>query len=249
MAKYGKWIAGGLGWAFGGPIGAIVGFTLGSMYDNAADAVTDNYTTSSANDQTHRPTGHGDFNFSLLILSAAVMKANGTVKKSELEYVKLFLSKQFGDAHARELLIALRDILKKDIPLNEVTAQIAYNMSGALRLQLMQYLFGIAKADGIVDKNELDLLLRISNGLRLSVSDFNSLKAMFYNDSSTYYEVLNVDKSATDTEIKKAYRKLAVEYHPDKVATLGAEYQNAAKEKFQKIQEAYQAIKKERNIK
>lgn len=242
MASYSKWIAGGLGWAFGGPIGGIIGFAIGSMLDGASD---ENRIGPGAS----RPTGRGDFNVSLLVLSAAVMKANGKVKKSELEYVKQFLVGQFGTQHAKELLIALRDILDKPIPLNQVTAQIAMNMASAQRLQLMQYLFGIAKADGIVDENELKLLQQISDGLRLSSADFNSLKSMFYVDSASHYDVLNLNKTASEAEIKKAYRKLAIEYHPDKVANLGEEYQKAAKEKFQKVQEAYEQIKLERGIK
>ena len=242
MANYSKWIAGGIGWAFGGPIGAIIGFAIGSMLDGASN---DNR----LGPGSEQPSGRGDFNVSLLVLSAAVMKANGKVKKSELEYVKQFLVGQFGAQHAKELLIALRDMLDKPIPLNQVTAQISMNMANAMRLQLMQYLFGIAKADGIVDQRELKLLQQISDGLRLSSADFNSLKSMFYADSASHYDVLNLKKTASETEIKKAYRKLAVEYHPDKVMNLGEEYQKAAKEKFQKVQEAYEQIKLERGIK
>ncbi|MCH9822111.1 TerB family tellurite resistance protein [Salibacteraceae bacterium] len=242
MANYSKWIAGGIGWAFGGPIGAIIGFAIGSMLDGASN---DNR----LGPGSEQPSGRGDFNVSLLVLSAAVMKANGKVKKSELEYVKQFLVGQFGAQHAKELLIALRDMLDKPIPLNQVTAQISMNMASAMRLQLMQYLFGIAKADGIVDQRELKLLQQISDGLRLSSADFNSLKSMFYVDSASHYDVLNLKKTASETEIKKAYRKLAVEYHPDKVMNLGEEYQKAAKEKFQKVQEAYEQIKLERGIK
>jgi len=242
MANYSKWIAGGIGWAFGGPIGAIIGFAIGSMLDGASN---DNR----LGPGSEQPSGRGDFNVSLLVLSAAVMKANGKVKKSELEYVKQFLVGQFGAQHAKELLIALRDMLDKPIPLNQVTAQISMNMPSAMRLQLMQYLFGIAKADGIVDQRELKLLQQISDGLRLSSADFNSLKSMFYVDSASHYDVLNLKKTASETEIKKAYRKLAVEYHPDKVMNLGEEYQKAAKEKFQKVQEAYEQIKLERGIK
>ena len=242
MANYSKWIAGGIGWAFGGPIGAIIGFAIGSMLDGASN---DNR----LGPGSEQPSGRGDFNVSLLVLSAAVMKSNGKVKKSELEYVKQFLVGQFGAQHAKELLIALRDMLDKPIPLNQVTAQISMNMASAMRLQLMQYLFGIAKADGIVDQRELKLLQQISDGLRLSSADFNSLKSMFYVDSASHYDVLNLKKTASETEIKKAYRKLAVEYHPDKVMNLGEEYQKAAKEKFQKVQEAYEQIKLERGIK
>ena len=242
MANYSKWIAGGLGWAFAGPIGGIVGFAIGSMLDGASQE-------SRLGPVNGQPTGRGDFNISLLVLSAAVMKANGKVKKSELEYVKQFLIGQFGTQNAKELLIALRDILDKPIPINQVTAQIAMNMEAPMRLQLMQYLFGIAKADGIVDQSELNLLQQIAVGLRLSTADFNSLKSMFYVNSATHYDVLNLKNTASEAEVKKAYRKLAVEYHPDKVSNLGEEYQKAAKEKFQKVQKAYEQVKLERGIK
>ena len=242
MGKYGKWVAGGLGWVLGGPIGGIIGFFVGSMFDNTS--VDFQNKTSDIN-----VTAQGDFNISLLILSASVMKANGKVKKSELAYVKQFLLHQYGEAKAKQLLLTLKDILDKEIPLVDVTDQISNNMRGALRLQLMQYLFGIAKADGLVDDKEYQLLEQIARGLRIENNEFNSLKAMFYNSSASYYDVLNLSKSANDDEVKKAYRKLAVEYHPDKVANLGADHQEASKIKFQKILEAYENIKKERGIK
>lgn len=242
MGKYGKWVAGGLGWVLGGPIGGIIGFFVGSMFDNTS--VDFQNKTSDIN-----VTAQGDFNISLLILSASVMKANGKVKKSELAYVKQFLLHQYGEAKAKQLLLTLKDILDKEIPLVDVTDQISNNMRGALRLQLMQYLFGIAKADGLVDDKEYQLLEQIARGLRIENNEFNSLKAMFYNSSASYYDVLNLSKSANDDEVKKAYRKLAVEYHPDKVANLGADHQEASKIKFQKILEAYENIKKDRGIK
>ena len=64
-----------------------------------------------------------------------------------------------------------------------------------------------------------------------------------------YYEILGVSKSASAEEIKKAYRKMAIKFHPDKVAQMGEEYQRGAKEKFQQIQDAYEAIKKRRGFK
>ena len=63
-----------------------------------------------------------------------------------------------------------------------------------------------------------------------------------------YYEILGVGKSASDDEIKKAFRKLAVKYHPDKVSQMGEDVQKAAKEKFQKLNAAYETIKKQRGI-
>ena len=71
---------------------------------------------------------------------------------------------------------------------------------------------------------------------------------MFYKDANAAYKILEVKEKATDTEVKKAYRKMAVKYHPDKLTHLGEEFQKSAKEKFQKVNEAYETIKKERGF-
>jgi DnaJ like chaperone protein len=245
--KFGRLIGGGLGWAFGGPIGAILGFAVGSMFDNMNSgeyqAIEGAYPR-----QTSR-TRQADFGAALLVLSAAVMKANGVIKKSELDYVKDYYVRQFGDAKAKEYILALREILKQEIPTRQVCLQISNFMPHPMRLQLMHYLFGIAKADGIVDLDEINVVQTIANYLNISQKDFDSIKAMFHKDTNSAYKVLEIEKSATETEIKKAYRKMAIKYHPDKVAGLGEDIQNAAKEKFQKVQEAYDSICKERGIK
>ncbi|MDR9399206.1 TerB family tellurite resistance protein [Salibacter sp.] len=252
MSKYAKWIGGGLGWAVGGPIGAIAGFVLGSLFDNASEV--DMYNGKARQDPFQRQrtqTRSGDFTISLLILSAAIMKADGRVMKSELNYVKSFLVKQFGDDKALELVRTLREILDHDVSVRQVSLQIRQNMSHSMRLQLLHYLFGIAYADGKVEQEEFKLLRTISHYLGISDKDFYSISAMFGGAKSSIedaYKILEIEKNASDNEIKKAYRKMAVKYHPDKVNSLGKDFQQAAKEKFQKVQEAYEQIKKERGM-
>ncbi|MDD5571965.1 MAG: DnaJ domain-containing protein [Bacteroidales bacterium] len=239
MSKYGKWIGGGLGWAFGGPIGAIIGFAIGSMLDSST--VTSSYTTNTT-------TGK-DFEVSFLVLTAAVMKADNKILKSELEFVKTFFIKQFGVEETKLRMLMLREIMKKDIPVHEVSFQIKQHMDYNSRLLLIQYLFGIASADNEVAQVEIDLIEAVAGYMDISRNDCDSVKAMFVKDFANYYNILQVPRTATNDEIKKSFRRLAVEYHPDKVMYLGDEYQKAAKEKFQKLNEAYEAIKKERDIK
>jgi len=246
MGKW-KWILGGLTWVLTGPIGGLVGFLIGSAIDGLSSIDISENTQSYANRTRH--TEQGDFVVVLLTLSAAVMKADNVVKKSELEYVKGFLVQNFGKDKTLEALQILKHMLETDIPLDDVCRQIRYNMNNSLKLQLLHYLFGIANADNEIVKEELNVLKRIAFGIGISEYDFNSIKSMFIvvgKDSD--YEILGITKDATNEEIKKAYKKMAMKHHPDKVAGMGEEVTRKATEKFQAINEAYERIKKERNI-
>jgi DnaJ like chaperone protein len=156
---------------------------------------------------------------------------------------------QFGEDRAAELLISLRELLKQDISADAVAAQIGQFMDVSSRLQLLHYLFQLAKADGVVHGREVEIITRIADRMRISVADFNSIKAMFVSQTrESAYEILEVPSTATDEEVKKAYRKMAVKYHPDKVSHLGEEHQRMANEKFQRLTEAYDQVKKERGM-
>lgn len=245
---FGKWIGGGLGWVLGGPLGALAGFAVGSMFDRATGTVPDEGQGQGQRRNFRYRTTPDDFSMSLLVLSAAVMKADGKVLKSELNYVKQFFSKQFGAAYTSSQMKGLQELLKKEIPLRQVCMQIKHNMEHPLRLQLLHYLYGISKADGHVHASEVKVIEQIAYYLGISAKDMASIKAMFYKETGSAYKILEVQKSASDAEVKKAYRRMAVKHHPDKVSHLGEEFQKAAKEKFQKVQEAYESIKKERGM-
>jgi DnaJ like chaperone protein len=247
MTKYGKWLGGTLGWAFGGPVGALLGFAIGAMIDTAEFQVIT--TSGGASSGPGRPVStSGDFSVSLLVLSAAVMKADGKQMKSELDYVRNFFIVQFGEAKAAQDMLLLKELLQKEIPLQQVCSQIRQFMPVAQRLQLIHYLFGIAQADKYVDKREVDVIGLIASYMGISQPDFNSLQAMYFRDVNSDYKILETDSSVSDEELKKAYRRMALKYHPDKVSLLGEDVQKAAKEKFQKVQQAYENIRKQRGI-
>jgi len=245
MAKFGKWIGGGLGFTVGGPIGALLGFAIGSLFDKVGDSSVD-YSTTTRSSYQSTP---NDFGASLLVLVAAVMKADGKILKSELEFVRRFFNKQFGSEKTKQHMLVLRELLKKDIPLQEVCLQIkTYTMYPA-RLQLMHLLFGVAAVDNHIDDSELEIIQQIAAYLGIRQADYSSIKAMFVKEVDGDYKILEIDKQATNDEVKKAYRKMAVKYHPDKVAHMGDEYKDSAKQKFQKMKDAYETIKKQRGIK
>lgn len=215
-----------------------MGFVLGSIFDETQDQKSSGSSMNTT----------GSFVTSLLVLVAAVMKADQKLMRSELNYVKDYFRKSFGQESAEEAIQLLRKILKQNIPVHEVAQQIRTHMDYSSRLQMLHFLFGIAGADGHIHQKERDTIEFIASHMGISDKDLNSIKSMFIEETDYAYKILEVDPSAPNEEIKKAYRKMANKYHPDKVSHLGEDFQQAANQKFQKVNEAYEKIKKERNL-
>lgn len=250
-----KWIVGFIGWAAAGPIGALVGFVMGAIADSSIDTIKALTQGGGAEARgTGRPYTYSSteqrnsFMVSLLVLSSAVIRADGRFLQSELDYVRLFVRRNFGESAEPEAMRILGELNSKEINVYSVGAQIAANMNYSQRLQLFHYLTDLANADGEVCRQELDVLQAIGASIRLTQADIDSVLAMFSRAKESAYTVLEISCTATNDEVKAAYRRLAMKNHPDKVAHLGPDVQRAAKEKFQKIQEAYETIKKERGM-
>src|SRR5450759_143533 len=225
MGIFGKWLGGGLGFVMGGKIGGLLGFLVGSMVDSATGQTSSTTTRSVGTTQ-------GDFGMSLLVLVAAVMKADGKVVKSELDYAKQFFVSQFGKESAKQALLMLKDILKQEIPVRDVSLQIGRNMDYSSRLQLLHLLFNVSLADGRIDPSELNIIEKISGYLGVASADFLSIKNMFIPETDSSYKILEIDPSLTNEDVKKAYRRMAMKYHPDKVNHLGDDFRKTAEEKF-----------------
>ena len=232
-----KWLGGILGFTFGGGIfGGIIGYAIGSLLEKKVK------TEYRGGEQ------QGDFIMGLLILTAAVMKADGKVMKSELNFVKEYFTKNFGNDNLQNRLDILRQLLDKNIDVYQTCEKIRISFPYATKLQLLHYLFGIAVADNDCTKAEKDLIERIANLIGLSQADYKSIEAMYFQVTDSAYVILQIERNATDEEVKRAYKRMCIKYHPDKVAHLGEEAQKAANEKFQEINNAYEQIKKERNL-
>ena len=188
------------------------------------------------------------FFVSLLVLSSAVIKADGRVHPSELQAVREFMRRNFGVQAETQAMQILDRLNASQVNIYTVGDQIAANMNYSQRLQLFHYLVGIATSDGDFSKSEKDALEAIAAVIRLTSTDASSVIAMYYKEADSAYTVLEISPSATDDEVRAAYRRMAMKNHPDKVATLGPEVQKAAAEKFRKIQEAYETIKKQRGM-
>jgi len=182
------------------------------------------------------------------MLAASVMKSDRQVVKAELDYVKVFFKRQFGQEKAENYILMLRELLKQNYDLRDVCMQIKLYMDHASRLQLLHFLFGLAQSDGFVHPDEIEVVRSIANWLGISTADLESIQAMFVKNSESAYKILGITPQAIDEEVKKAYKKMAVKYHPDKVSHLGEDIQKAANEKFKEVNVAYEQIKKERGM-
>ena len=237
--SFAKWIGASVGWSFGGPIGAVIGLALGSLVDSSSRKPQFRKRVTSQ-------TQSGDFEVSLLILASLVIKADGKQDRRELDFVRRQFVQMYGKERANQAFRLFKAINRQpNISLRQVCLQIQQMMDHASRLQLLHFLFGIAKADGNVATSEVAIIEQIAQYLRISISDFESIKAMFYKSQSNAYKILEIEKGSTPQAIKKAYRKMAKKFHPDKVQHLGEAHQKGAEEKFRRVQEAYEQLQSE----
>ena len=241
-----KWILGTLGFVLGGgPIGAIIGVLIASLFEGVNK--TKNYTQ---NSQQYHGATPGDVRVSIIVLVACVIKADGRILKSEVNYIKPFLVRNFGEEGAKQALMLLKELLKKDIDAVAVADQISKHVNYSTRLELVHLLLDLANADGEMHPLELDAISLISKHMLVSDADYQSLLALYKRDKDVNwaYTALEILPSATDEEVKKAYRRMAMKYHPDKVANAGESIRQQATDKFRAINEAYEHIKTTRGI-
>ena len=266
-----KWIGGFLGWVAWGPIGAIIGYLLGKAVETYIDGSHQlpggnsagrqgggyqqqtgqqgGYQRTTTNRRYTADEQRNSFFVSLLVLSAAVIKADGKTQPAELNCVRDFFRNNFGEQAAQQAMQILQQLDSQQVNIYSVGDQIAANMNYSQRMQLFQYLVQIATSDGQFDKSEKSVLEAIASVIRLTSTDASSIISMYYKEEESAYTVLEISPSATDDEVRAAYRRMAMKNHPDRVSTLGPEVQKAAAERFQQIHDAYETIKKQRGMK
>ncbi len=255
----GKWIGGIVGFMAAGPLGALAGYAIGSMFENNTEEFDANQGRSYTNTQAYGQ--RNSFLFSMLVMASYIIKADGKVMHSEMEFVRRFLRVNFGEAAVSEgnqILLNLFEQRKRMDATNpsafkntiyECGVQIRQNMGYEERLQLLNFLAMLVQSDGQLCAAEVEALKEVATAMGLSVQEVDSMLNLGGNTLEQAYKVLEVDSSATDDEIKAAYRKLALKHHPDRVATLGEDVKKAAEEKFQQINNAKELIYKSRGIK
>lgn len=256
----------GLGWVVGGPIGALFGYLLGRAITSDNKQIQGDE-RNAPHRGPYRNTGTPqDIIVALVVLIAAVLRSDGVVKQSELAYVKKFLLKNYGEERGKDVLHILRDIMNQEFDLGAVCRQIMENTSYDTRYHMVDFLFGIAEADNDISFQEVRTLMRIATNLGINAQDLTSMYARhvggsyrnYSNDGNANagarggkdpYEVLGIKRTCSDDEVRRAFRRMAVKYHPDKMENMGEEIKRNAQRQFQEINQAYETIKAARGMK
>lgn len=237
-------------------IGSVIGYFLGSAIDSMM---------SKGKGQGQRPRGQnfreaferatqqnvspGDFELNLLSLASIVIKADGTISQTELDYARQYFVRAYGKERANATFRTFNDVIKnREVSASRICTFLNARTRYEVRLQILHFLFGIAQADGQISQSEVNVLGQIAGYFRINHQDFESIKNMFIKKADSAYKILEIEKSASNDEVKKAFRTMVKKYHPDKLMDMDDAYRKGAEEKFRNVQEAYEQIQKERGI-
>tara|TARA_R110002049_G_scaffold77568_12_gene198460 strand:- start:11716 stop:12447 length:732 start_codon:yes stop_codon:yes gene_type:complete len=241
-----RWLGAFVGYMLFRFPGAIIGFVVGSLIDNFTGSKTSFETVFQQQRENVSP---ADFELNLLSLASLVIKADGKVSQNELDYVRQYFVQAYGRERANATFRVFNEVIKKrEVSAKRICALLQQRTRYESRLQILHFLFSIANSDGHVSESEIKEINRIAGFLGVNYRDFESIKAMFFKNPDSAYKILEIDRTATDAEIKTAYRTMAKKYHPDKLQHMDEAYQKGAEEKFRKVQEAYEQLQKERGF-
>lgn len=242
-----RWFAAILGYSFFRFPGAIIGFLLGSLLDNVRVGRGGGGFQQIFGQQDR--VSPADFELNLLSLASLVIKADGSVSQTELDYVRSYFVQAYGKERANATFRVFNDVIKKrEVSAQNICRLLRQRMRYESRLQVLHFLFSIANSDGVISTPEVREILKIAGFLGVQSPDFESIKAMFFKNPDSAYKILEIDRTATESEIKKAYRNMAKKYHPDKLQHMDEAYRKGAEDKFRKVQEAYEQLQKERGF-
>lgn len=251
MGMLGKVVGGTIGFALGGPLGAIAGAALGHTFD--------------AGEQKHfigaQPrlsTGeHAQFTFFVAAFSmlAKLAKADGRISREEINAVENFMVDDLNlNAGSRQIAMnVFHTAIESQDNFRDFAVQFYSQFHSQYQMLdlMIDILLRVSVADGVLSQSEEKLILDAVRIFNFSDEKYGKLKSRYVQDSDKYYGILGCEKRDSVEHIKKQYRKLVSDYHPDKIASKGLpeEFTKFANDKFREIQEAYDTIKKERGIK
>ncbi|NCT18748.1 MAG: molecular chaperone DjlA [Flavobacteriaceae bacterium CG_4_8_14_3_um_filter_34_10] len=238
-----RWIAAIAGYIFFRFPGAIIGFILGSVIEGLGKKTR---VSNSSGGQQVTP---ADFELNLLSLASMVIKSDGNVSAAEMQFVQNYFVQAYGKERANATFRTFNEAVKnREVTTQPICEYLRMRTRYESRLQIIHFLFNIAQADGLVSQPEVEKIREIAGFLAIGYRDFESIKAMFFKNPDSAYRILEIEKTATPSEIKAAYRTMAKKYHPDKLQHMDEAYRKGAEDKFRKVQEAYEHLQKEKGF-
>ncbi len=271
MSWWGKILGGAFGYSLGGPLGALLGAVIGHQFDAGLKRMTEYGGGWSPGDQERTQTA---FFTSVFSVMGHMAKVDGRVSEQEIAMARSIMQQMALNAEQQRVAIDLfQDGKRPDFPLDEILEQFRRECHGRRTLvqMFLEILLHAGYADGKLDGKERALLFHISDRLHFPRHLLEQLDAMVQAQQQFHgyghrgqqragpsrpsmadaYTALGVKSDSSDAEVKKAYRRLMNQHHPDKLVAKGLpeEMINVAKEKTQEIQAAYEQIKEARGMK
>ncbi len=254
MGWLGKMVGGTIGFALGGPIGAVAGAAFGHTFDKKEAAYLSNTDMKMhqrlSNDEENQLT----FFVAAFSMLAKIVKADGRVSKEEIESIENFMANDLHlDQESRNTAINIfRQALNSPESFEAFALQFyrVFNTQPRVMELMMDVLLRVSASDGYISPEEETLLKSAAAIFHFSDEEYLKIKSRYIKTVNRYYATLKCDENCSNEEIKKQYRKLVSEYHPDKIAAKGLpeEFIKFANDKFVEIQEAYDNIRKERGF-
>ncbi len=254
MSWLGKMIGGTIGFALGGPLGAVAGAAFGHTFVDKKEQAYLSSRPGMQNTLSSNEEAQLVFFTAAFSMLAKITKADGQVTENEISTIERFMKHDLQlDVNGQQTAI---NIFRQAVDSSEKFDAFASQFYSVFRMQrqiidlMMDILLRVSASDGQISVEEEQMLQTAARIFNYSDTDYSRMKSRYVKQNNKYYSVLKCDENASNEEIKKQYRKLVTEYHPDKIQAKGLpeEFIKLANDKFKEIQEAYDSIKKERGI-
>ena len=250
MGWIGKLVGGTIGFAIGGPLGAVAGAAFGHVFDKSEEG----FDPQASPRLSHSQTAELTFFVAAFSMLAKLSKADGRVSPEEIDSIEKFMLYDLGlDPGSRkvamDIFYAATDSQERFEDFAQQFYQQFNNQPQLLEL-MIDILIRVSLADGRISPQEERLIATAVGVFQFGESRYQTLKSKYVTTSDRFYAVLGCTPDDSHTHIKSQYRKLVREYHPDTIASKGLpeEFTKFAADKFREIQEAYEAVKRERGI-